>query len=60
MEVIVDGGQANVGIESTVVDVTGPKAQVLRPGMISAEVLAAALPGVAAVPSAYLYGSGPD
>ena len=49
VEVIVDGGQANVGIESTVVDVTGPKAQVLRPGMISAEVLAAALPGVAVV-----------
>ena len=40
---IIDGGAANVGIESTVVDLTG-EVQVLRPGMISAEAIAAALP----------------
>jgi len=40
---IIDGGAANVGIESTVVDLTG-EARVLRPGMISAEAIAAALP----------------
>jgi L-threonylcarbamoyladenylate synthase len=40
---IIDGGAANVGIESTVVDLTG-EVQVLRPGMISTEAIAAALP----------------
>ena len=40
---IIDGGAANVGIESTVVDLTG-EVRVLRPGMISAEAIAAALP----------------
>lgn len=32
---IVDGGDSNVGIESTVVDVTGAVPRILRPGMIS-------------------------
>lgn len=32
---IVDGGPCQVGIESTVVDVTGDRPQILRPGMIS-------------------------
>lgn len=32
---IVDGGQCQVGIESTVVDITGERPHVLRPGMIS-------------------------
>ncbi len=31
---IVDGGDSNVGIESTVVDVTGAEPRILRPGMI--------------------------
>ena len=43
---IVDGGDCNVGIESTVVDVTGPEPRVLRPGMISAEAIAAACGGM--------------
>jgi L-threonylcarbamoyladenylate synthase len=38
---IVDGGQAQVGIESTVLDVTALPARILRPGMIHAESLAA-------------------
>ncbi len=38
---IVDGGQAQVGIESTVIDVTGTAPRVLRPGMIHAESLLA-------------------
>jgi len=33
---ILDGGPCHVGIESTIVDVTGPRAIVLRPGMLSA------------------------
>ncbi|HTY88814.1 MAG TPA: L-threonylcarbamoyladenylate synthase [Candidatus Acidoferrum sp.] len=38
---IVDGGQAQVGIESTVLDLTVSPSRVLRPGMIHAESLAA-------------------
>lgn len=38
---IVDGGQAQVGIESTVLDLSVSPAQILRPGMIHAESFAA-------------------
>lgn len=38
---IVDGGQSQVGIESTVVDLTGAAPRVLRPGMIHEESLVA-------------------
>src|SRR5665213_2655552 len=38
---IVDGGQAQVGIESTVLDLTVSPPRLLRPGMIHAESLAA-------------------
>lgn len=34
LPLVVDGGDSNVGIESTVVDVTGATPRVLRPGMI--------------------------
>ena len=43
IHLIIDGGQAQVGIESTVVDLSGARVRVLRPGMIHAESLAAAL-----------------
>ncbi len=43
---IVDGGQSQVGIESTVVDLTGAKAKVLRPGIIHSTALMAATPGM--------------
>lgn len=43
LPLIVDGGQSQVGIESTVIDLTTTPARVLRPGMISADALAAAL-----------------
>jgi L-threonylcarbamoyladenylate synthase len=39
---IVDGGQSQVGIESTVLDLTVSPARILRPGMIHAESFAAA------------------
>lgn len=42
---ILDGGPCSVGIESTVVDLTGPDAVILRPGMISAADLERALRG---------------
>jgi len=40
VDLILDGGETHVGIESTVVDVTGPVPRVLRPGMISREAIA--------------------
>ena len=40
---IVDGGQSQVGIESTVLDLTVSPPRVLRPGMIHAESLAAVM-----------------
>jgi len=43
---IVDGGQSQVGIESTVVDVSGGFAEILRPGMINAESIQAVVGNV--------------
>jgi len=40
---IVDGGAAGVGVESTVLDCTGPVPMILRPGGITREMLAAVL-----------------
>jgi L-threonylcarbamoyladenylate synthase len=42
IQVIVDGGHSNVGIESSVLDLTVSPPQILRPGMIHAESLVAA------------------
>jgi L-threonylcarbamoyladenylate synthase len=44
IQLIVDGGQSQVGIESTVVDLTVHPLEVLRPGMIHLESLEAAVP----------------
>ncbi len=41
ISLIIDGGQSQVGIESTVVDISGPEARLLRPGMIHEESLLA-------------------
>lgn len=41
VDAVLDGGACAVGIESTVVDLTGPVPRLLRPGGISAEQLAA-------------------
>jgi L-threonylcarbamoyladenylate synthase len=40
VELVLDGGQTTVGIESTVVDATGPIPRILRPGMISHQSIA--------------------
>lgn len=45
LSLIIDGGDCNVGIESTVVDVTGSTPVVLRPGIISAEAILVAARG---------------
>lgn len=40
VDLIIDGGPTHVGIESTVVDVTGVTPRVLRPGMIGRDAIA--------------------
>jgi L-threonylcarbamoyladenylate synthase len=40
VDLVIDAGPTSVGIESTVVDVTGDVPRVLRPGMISREAIA--------------------
>lgn len=44
---ILDGGPCRVGIESTVLDISGPRAILLRPGGVSREALAAVIGAVA-------------
>ncbi len=39
IEMIVDGGPVGIGVESTIVDVTGPVPVILRPGFITREML---------------------
>lgn len=41
ISLIVDGGHSHVGIESTVLDLSGPQPVILRPGMIHAQAIAA-------------------
>ena len=36
---IIDGGNANIGLESTIVDLTEGKPTILRPGYINQEML---------------------
>ena len=43
MDAIIDGEDCRVGIESTVVDMTGDVPTILRPGIITAESIQAAL-----------------
>lgn len=40
---LMDGGPCRVGIESTILDLTGARARILRPGMITAQALAEVL-----------------
>lgn len=39
IEMILDGGQVGIGVESTIVDLTGDKATILRPGFVTEEML---------------------
>ena len=43
LDLLIDGGECSVGIESTIVDVSGPRPVQLRPGGISTAALEAAL-----------------
>lgn len=46
IDLVLDGGPADVGVESTVVDARGPEVCILRPGALTAEAIAAALAGL--------------
>ena len=39
IEMIIDGGQVGIGLESTIVDLTSPVPMILRPGYITAQML---------------------
>ena len=43
VDMILDGGTCSVGIESTVISLTGPVPRILRPGMISQPAIAAVI-----------------
>jgi L-threonylcarbamoyladenylate synthase len=45
---VLDGGPCAVGLESTIVDLTGPQARLLRPGGVPVEDIAAAIGDIAA------------
>lgn len=51
IDCVLDGGATEVGIESTIVDLSGAQPSVLRPGMISAHMLEEALGALLAAPS---------
>lgn len=46
VDMIIDGGQALIGLESTIVDLTGDRPVILRPGYITQEMLNAVLESV--------------
>ncbi len=52
VECVLDGGAADVGIESTIVDLSGPRPVLLRPGRITAEQLEKVLGEALAAPDA--------
>ncbi len=43
VDMIIDGGQASIGLESTIIDLTEEKPMILRPGYVTEEMLAAAI-----------------
>ena len=46
IDLVIDGGPTAVGLESTVLDLSGPVPVVLRPGAVTVEMLREVLPGV--------------
>ncbi len=49
---VIDGGVCTIGLESTILDLSGPRPQVLRPGAVTADRLAAIIGPLDEVPSA--------
>ncbi len=50
--VVLDGGPCSVGIESTILDLSGPTARILRPGMLDAATIGAVIGAVPSTASA--------
>lgn len=46
IDAIVDGGMCNVGVESTIVDTTGERCTILRPGGITYDMLKGIIPDI--------------
>lgn len=46
IDAVIDGGECNIGLESTVVDVTGPIPIILRPGKVTIEDIRKYIPTV--------------
>ena len=59
VDIIIDGGLADIGLESTVVDMTRQTPAILRPGGIGLERLMPILPGVRFAPQ-YIMAEGPN
>jgi L-threonylcarbamoyladenylate synthase len=53
VECVLDGGASDVGIESTIVDVSGNQPALLRPGWITAQQIEAAIGAPLATPNAH-------
>lgn len=43
VSIVLDGGRSRIGVESTIVDCTGPRATILRRGAVTAQMLAETL-----------------
>lgn len=48
---IIDGGKVGIGIESTIIDMTGEKPMILRPGFITPEMIDEVVSGVSIDPA---------
>ncbi len=46
IEMIIDGGSSDIGLESTIVDLTVKPVQILRPGFITIEMLKGVIPDI--------------
>ena len=51
IDVIIDGGDVDIGLESTIVDLTGEEPVVLRPGFITLDMIKRVLPDVSYDPA---------
>ncbi len=58
IDMIIDGGGADYGLESTIVDLTGDRPQILRPGFITKEMLSDVLGEVETDPTLMRPGQG--
>lgn len=51
IDMVIDGGPATIGVESTVLDLTGARPAVLRPGGLALETLQEVLPDIVYTPA---------